>query len=56
MYTKKDEVELLEDIKRLLILGLITNGVQSKDVAKALGVVPSVVTKLVAVRKIERYK
>jgi len=56
MSTKKDESELLEEIKRLLILGLIRNGVQSKDIAKALGVVPSVITKFASAHKTNKGK
>lgn len=41
-------------IKRLLILQLITSGVQSTVIAKALGVSKSVVTGLVPARKVKK--
>lgn len=44
----------LDAIKRLLILQLITSGVQSTDIAKALGVSKSVVTGLVPARKVKK--
>ena len=45
--------ELIE-IKRLLILQLTTSGVQGKDIAKAIGVHPSVVSRLVPTRKVNK--
>lgn len=42
----------LAAIKRLLILQLLTSGVPAKDVAAALGVHQSVVSRLVPVRKL----
>jgi hypothetical protein len=50
----KKETILLEDIKKLLVLQLISQGVQAKDVAAALGVDKSVISRLVASRKIKR--
>jgi len=47
----KTTEDLLEDIKRLLVLGLIKSDVTNKDIAKALDVNPSVVTRLVSPRK-----
>jgi len=46
--------EGLEAIKRLLILQLITSGVKGRDVASALGVHESVVSRLIAKRKVRR--
>lgn len=43
----------LEDIKRLMILQLIASGVQSTHVAKALGIHPSVISRIVPVREIQ---
>ena len=42
---------LLEDIKRLLILQLVTSGVTNRDVASVLGVHESVVSRLVGKSK-----
>jgi len=41
-------------IKRLLILQLITSGVQSKDIATALGVDGSVISRIVSKHKVKR--
>jgi len=48
------EMEPLEIIKRLLILGLIKNGVQSKDIAAVLGVDPATITRIVPARKVNK--
>ena len=44
----------LVSIKRLLVLQLVTSGVQGKDIAKALGVDPSAVSRLVPTRKVKK--
>lgn len=44
----------LDGIKRLLILQLLTSGVQGTDVARALGVDKSVVSRLVPSRAIKK--
>jgi hypothetical protein len=44
----------LDAIKRLLVLQLITSGVQSNAIASALGVSKSVVTGLVPARKVKK--
>ena len=44
----------LDSIKRLMVLQLITSGVQAKDIASALGVDQSVVSRLVPARKVKR--
>jgi len=46
--------ELLEDIKRLLILDLIAKGVQAKDVAEVLGVAKSTIAGIVSTRRIKK--
>jgi predicted transcriptional regulator len=46
--------DALEAIKRLLILQLITSGVKGRDVASALGVHESVVSRMLAKRKVKR--
>ena len=50
----KKAVELLEDIKKLLILELVTHDVQGKDIARILGVNPSTITRIVPARKIKK--
>lgn len=47
-------VELLEDIKRLLILDLVAKGVQAKDIAEVLGVAKSTIAGIVSARKIRK--
>ena len=44
----------LGSIKRLLVLQLITSGVQAKAIASALGVDQSVVSRLVPSRKVRK--
>ncbi|MGH2359917.1 MAG: hypothetical protein ACRDGM_05175 [bacterium] len=44
----------LGSIKRLLVLQLITSGVQAKAIASALGVDQSVVSRLVPSRKVKK--
>ena len=46
--------EELEAIKRLLVLQLITSGVQATDVAKALRVDKSVISRMVPARKVKK--
>jgi transposase len=50
----KKLIPLLEDIKKLLILSLITGGVQAKDIAGVLGVGKSTITRIVATRKLKK--
>lgn len=45
-------IELLGDIKKLLILALIKQGVQSKEIAEALGVDPAVISRMISRKKI----
>jgi IS30 family transposase len=45
----------LDAIKRLLILQLITSGVKARDVASALGVHESVISRLFQTRKVKRH-
>ena len=52
--TKESEkVEPLEAIKRLLILGLIYNGVQAKDIATILDVSESTISRMVPTLKMK---
>lgn len=41
-------VKLLDDIKKLLILGLIKDGVQSKQIAAVLKVDPATISRMVS--------
>jgi predicted transcriptional regulator len=43
----------LDAIKRLLVLQLITSGVQANDIAAALGVHQSTVSRLIPTRKVK---
>ncbi len=45
----------LDAIKRLLILQLIVSGVRAADIADALGVHSSVISRLVPARKVKTY-
>lgn len=53
---QKDDpvVDELVAIKRLLVLQLITSGVQATSIASALGVDKSSVSRLVPTRKVKR--
>ncbi len=53
---EKKAIELLEDIKKLLILDLITRGVQAKDIAQTVGVSKSTLTRIVPARHIKKSK
>jgi hypothetical protein len=46
--------ELLEDIKKLLIVHLVAKGVQAGDIAGVLGVDRSVVAKIAPAKRIKR--
>jgi predicted transcriptional regulator len=48
--------DLLEDIKKLLILDLITRGVQAKDIGVVLGVGKSAISAIVPARQIKKSK
>jgi hypothetical protein len=50
----EQSLDILIDIKRLLILQLLTSGVQATQVASALGVDKRVVSKLVPARKVRK--
>lgn len=54
MIESKKTDKLLEDIKRLLILALIRQGVQGKDIAGALGVDPAIISRMVPTRQIKK--
>lgn len=50
----KKVVELLEDIKKLLILDLIVRDIQAKDIAEVLNVSKSTITRIVSARRIKK--
>ncbi len=54
--TRMDEriADLLEDIKRLLILDLVAKGVQAKNIAEVLGVANSTIAGIVSTRRIKK--
>jgi predicted transcriptional regulator len=47
-----EKIDSLEEIKRLLILGLVNQGVKGKDIASVLGVDPAVVSRILAGKKL----
>jgi IS30 family transposase len=47
-------IEQLEELKRLMIVQLLASGVQSAHIAKALGVHPSVISRMLPVREIQK--
>lgn len=51
---KKKSLEPLEEIKRLLILQLIMNGVSPEDIGKTLGVSSRTIQRLVSTRKTKK--
>lgn len=48
----KNHMRLLEDIKKLLILQLLANGVSDKSIAQILGIDSSTIRHLVSLKKI----
>lgn len=54
MIKDQKTIQLLEDIKKLLILDLIRQGVQSKDIANVLGIDPAIISRTVAKRHIKK--
>jgi hypothetical protein len=49
--TKSEKLEPLEEIKRLLVLGLINQGVKGKDIAAILEVDPAIISRLISFTK-----
>lgn len=54
MLNDKKINQLLEDIKKLLILALIRQGAQGKDIASVLGVDPAAISRMVSTRQIKK--
>lgn len=48
---KSEELEPMEEIKRLLVLGLVQQGVKSKDIAAVLEVDPATVSRMLSGKK-----
>ncbi len=48
---KSEKLEPLEEIKRLIILGLINQGVKGKDIAAMLEVDPAIVSRMMPSKK-----
>ena len=46
--------KLLEDIKKLMILNLLSSGVQGKDIAQALGIDKSTLSRILPARKVKK--
>ncbi len=53
---QSEKLEPLEEIKRLLILGLIRNGVQAKDIATVLAVNKSTISRIAPALKVKKSK
>ena len=51
---KNEQIDNSEQIKRLLILGLIHQGVQGKTIASVLGVAPATISRIAAARQIKK--
>jgi len=45
---KSEKLEPLEEIRRLLILGLINQGVKGKEIAAILEVDPAIISRLIS--------
>lgn len=54
MAEQDKQLILLEDIKKLLIMDLLTKGVQATGIANVLGVDKSTISRLVPARKIKK--
>lgn len=50
---REEKMEVMEQIKRLLVLGLIQQGVQGKDIAAVLKVDPATISRMVPSRKVK---
>lgn len=48
---KSEKLEPMEEIKRLLILGLVSQGVKGKDIAAVLEVDPAVISRMLSGKK-----
>ncbi len=48
---KSEKLEPLEEIKRLLILGLVNQGVKGKDIAAMLEIDPAIISRMISPKK-----
>lgn len=48
---KSEKLEPLEEIKRLMVLGLINQGVKGKDIAAVLEVDPAIISRMISTKK-----
>lgn len=48
---KSEKLEPMEEIKRLLVLGLINQGVKGKDIAAVLEVDPAIISRMISGKK-----
>ena len=51
MMNDKKTDQLLEDIKRLILIGLIEQGIQGKRIANVLGVDPAIISRILSPKK-----
>ncbi len=48
---KSEKLEPIEEIKRLIMLGLINQGVKGKDIAAVLEVDPAIISRILSSKK-----
>ena len=53
---KSDRLEPIEEIRRLIILGLVSQGVRGKDIAAILEVDPAIISRLLSPAKSKKQR
>jgi predicted transcriptional regulator len=53
---RSDRLEPIEEIRRLIILGLLNQGVKGKEIAAILEVDPAIISRLLSPAKSKRQK
>jgi predicted transcriptional regulator len=53
---KSDRLEPIEEIRRLIILGLVNQGVKGKDIAAILEVDPAIISRLLSPTKAKKQR
>jgi predicted transcriptional regulator len=53
---KSDRLEPIEEIRRLIILGLVNQGVKGKDIAAILEVDPAIISRLLSPTKSKKQR
>ena len=48
---KNEKLEPIEELKRLMVLGLINQGVKGKDIAAVLQVDPAIISRMISGKK-----